>query len=176
MSYWANDTGSVVGSADVPGSQTHHGFLWNNGIIRDLPPTGGDPCSNAYAINDARQAVGADTDCQGNNLNAMLWGTGSAFDLNSLVGSTPLHLVEAFYISPRGQIACIGTLPNGDSHVVLLIPARAMARDQWARASHTNALAARARDSARTYSVADPRDLFDTVSERVAQLSSHEVP
>ncbi len=177
VSYWVNDTGSVVGSADVPGSQTHHGFLWNNGIIRDLPPTGGDPCSNAYVINDASHAVGADTDCQGNNLNAMLWENGSAFNLNSLVGSTPLHLTEAFYISPRGQIACIGTLPNGDSHVVLLIPGRAMARDQRAPASHTQALAARARDSARKYSgVADPRDLFDTVSERVAQLSSVQVP
>jgi probable HAF family extracellular repeat protein len=173
---WANDAGSVVGSADVPGSQTHHGFLWSNGIVRDLPPSGGDPCSDAYVINDAGQAVGADDDCQGDNLNAMLWENGSAFNLNSLVGATPLHLTEAFFISVRGQIACIGTLPNGDSHVVLLIPASATTRDRRARATRTRAVAAAARGGARTHSLADPRDLFDTVSERLAQLSSPPVP
>jgi probable HAF family extracellular repeat protein len=67
VAYWVNDPGAVVGSADVPGSQTHHGFLWTRGTMRDLPPTGGDPCANAYAISDRGQAVGSDTDCNGNS-------------------------------------------------------------------------------------------------------------
>jgi probable HAF family extracellular repeat protein len=172
---WVNDAGSVVGSADVLGSQTHHGFLWTNGAMRDLPPTGGDPCSDADAINDAGQAVGADDDCQGDNLNAMLWENGSALNLNSLIGPIPLHLTEAFYISPRGQIACIGTLANGDSRIVLLIPAPPTAPNQNVRASRTPVVAGSARGEA-PHSLADPRELFDTVSERVAQLSSPRVP
>jgi hypothetical protein len=31
-------------------------------------------------------------------------------------------LVDADYINDRGEIACHGYLPNGDTHAVLLIP------------------------------------------------------
>ena len=95
----------------------------------------------------------------------------------STASSAQLHYTSSSLLHQPSQTnrvhrhAAKRRLARGASH-----PCRAMARDQWARASHTHALAARARDSARTYGVGDPRDLFDTVSERVAQLSSPWVP
>jgi hypothetical protein len=79
-------------------------------------------------VNTGGQAVGSDTDCRGRNLAAVLWEHGSAYDLNRLIGRFPVHLDEAFYISNRGEIACLGTLPNGDLRVVLLVPAGLAAR------------------------------------------------
>jgi hypothetical protein len=52
----------------------------------------------------------------------MLWENGSSFDLNSLIAPSPLHLNEAFFISASGEIACLGTLPNGDQRVAVLTP------------------------------------------------------
>lgn len=107
----------------------------------DLPPTGGDPCSQANVINDRGQVVGADSVCGGPNLNAMLWQNGSSFDLNSLIAPTALHLNEAFFIAATGEIACLGTLPNGDMHVALLTPVAADAGGRFARASRAHATA-----------------------------------
>jgi probable HAF family extracellular repeat protein len=89
VAYWISDTGTVVGAADMPGSQAHHGFQWQNGTMRDLPPTGNAPCSNAFAVNVEGQAVGNETDCQGNSLAAVLWEHGSAYDINTLIGQPP---------------------------------------------------------------------------------------
>ena len=114
--------------------------------MRDLPPTGGDPCAKALVINARGQVVGADTNCAGQNLNAMLWENGSAFNLNSMVGTTELHLSEAFFISARGEIGCLGTLPNGDTRVAVLIPVAPGARGADARASGTRTVAAATRD------------------------------
>ena len=153
---WVSDSGMVAGAADVPGSQAHHGFLWKNGTMRDLPPTGGAPCSNAYAVNARGQAVGNDADCQGNSLSAVLWDHGAAYDLNHLIGRFPVHLAEAFYISNRGLIACLGTLPNGDLRMALLIPAALAARQGLSATPATSQPPAQQRPAAR--SVPDPRD------------------
>jgi probable HAF family extracellular repeat protein len=161
---WVNNHGAVVGSADVLGSQAHHGFLWNDGSMHDLPPTDGAPCANANVINDRGQVVGNETDCHGDALNAMLWENGSAVDLNTVVAPTSVHLNEAFYISPEGEIACQGTLPNGDSHVVLLVPIPAAARDGFAPARH--ALVHRRKVRQPTV-IHDPGDRFNTLSERI---------
>lgn len=120
---WVNDNGTVVGGAQIRRSRAFHGFLWRHGTMLDLPPAPSDRCTVANAINNRGQAVGADSVCGGDNVNAMLWENGQAYNLNNLIPPTPLHLTEAFFISPRGQIACIGTLPNGDSRVVLVTPA-----------------------------------------------------
>jgi hypothetical protein len=140
----------------VPGSQAHHGFLWKNGTMRDLPPTGSAPCSNAYVVNARGQAVGNDADCQGNSLAAVLWDHGAAYDLNRLIGPFPVHLAEAFYISNRGLIACLGTLPNGDLRMVLLIPAALAARQGLSATPATSQPPAQQRPAAR--SVPDARD------------------
>jgi len=153
---WVSDSGMVAGAADVPGSQAHHGFLWTNGTMRNLPPTGSAPCSNAFVVNAGGQAVGNDTDCQGNALAAVLWEHGAAYDLNTLIGRFPVHLAEAFYISNRGEIACLGTLPNGDLRVALLVPASLAARQGLSATPATSQAPAAQRAAAR--GVPDPRD------------------
>jgi probable HAF family extracellular repeat protein len=156
VAYWINDTGTVAGAADVPGGQAHHGFLWTNGTMRNLPPTGSAPCSNTYVVNTLGQAVGNDTDCQGNALAAVLWEHGSAYDLNRLIGRSPLHLAEAFYINNRGEIGTLATLPNGDVHVVLLVPAGLATREGLSGTQDTRPAPANQR--AVTRGVPDPRD------------------
>jgi probable HAF family extracellular repeat protein len=163
---WINNTGTVAGAADVPGSQAHHGFLWADGTMRDLPPVGGAPCSNAYVVNTLGQAVGNDTDCQGNALAAMLWEHGSAYDLNKLIGRSPLHLVEAFYINNLGEIGTLATLPNGDEHVALLVPASLAARDGLFSTPGTNLATVGQRAVPR--GIPDPRDRFTSIRERLA--------
>ena len=163
---WINDTGTVAGFADVPGSQTQHGFLWAHGHMRDLPPTGNARCSIAWVVNTGGQAVGADTDCQGNNLAAVLWEHGAAYDLNTLIGRFPVHLAEAFYISNRGEIACLGTLPNGNLRVVLLVPAALAARQGLSATPATSQPPAQQRAAAR--GVPDPRDNLTSLLGQLA--------
>jgi probable HAF family extracellular repeat protein len=118
-----NAAGRVTGSADLPDG-THDAFLWANGQMHDLPlpPIHGALCSNGFGINNRDEVVGNATDCRGNALAAVLWRHGVAYDLNALVAPSPLHLVEAEYISDRGEIVGVGVLPNGDQHVFLLAP------------------------------------------------------
>jgi len=119
---WIDDQGDVVGAADLPGSQTSHGFLWTHGTMRDLPPAGGARCSSAGAINDSGVAVGDVNDCHFNSSAAMVWRHGSAIDLNTLIAPTTTHLLKALYISERGEIVGESVLANGDRHMFLLIP------------------------------------------------------
>jgi probable HAF family extracellular repeat protein len=54
-----NDAGAVVGTADLPGesgSQSHHAFLWRDGVKTDLGSLGGT--SHAEGINSQGQVVG----------------------------------------------------------------------------------------------------------------------
>jgi probable HAF family extracellular repeat protein len=166
VAYWITDTGIVAGTADVPGSQAHHGFLWVHGTMRDLPPAGSAACSNAYVVNARGQAVGNETNCQGNSLAAMLWEHGHAYDLNRLIGHSPLHLAEAFYINDRGEIACQATLPNGDRHIVLLVPAGAAKRQGLSGTPGTSPVPANQRAVAR--SIHDPRDVLATIRQRLS--------
>lgn len=117
---WVSDSGAVTGSADLPDG-THHAYLWQAGHMRDLPPVEGAPCSNGNAVNDGGAVVGNITNCHGDELAAMLWANGRAYDLNTLIAPSALHLFEADYINGQGQIVGRGVLPNGDQHVFLLI-------------------------------------------------------
>jgi probable HAF family extracellular repeat protein len=118
-----NDAGEVTGSADFPGDQIHHAALWRNGTLTDLGTVDRDPCSRAYGINATGQIVGGSSSCIA-FLHAFLWENGGpAIDLNSLVApGTGLNLTQANFINDRGEIAAVGTLPNGDQRAVLLIP------------------------------------------------------
>jgi probable HAF family extracellular repeat protein len=123
--FWISQTGLVVGRADLPrvsGLHVHHAFVWQNSRMVDLPPVDGAPCSNGFGVNSVGQVVGSAADCHGNQLAAVLWQNGTAYDLNSLVSPTDVHLSEADYINERGEIYCLGVLPNGHVHVVLLVP------------------------------------------------------
>jgi probable HAF family extracellular repeat protein len=119
---WVSDSGEVAGSADVAGNQAHHGFLWANGTMSDLAPVGGAPCSNAAFVGGRGEAVGNATDCQGDELDAVLWQHGKAINLNDLIAPTSLHLITPEYVNRRGEIFTRAVLSNGDNRVVLLVP------------------------------------------------------
>lgn len=122
---WISEAGQVVGRADLPpvsGNRVHHGFVWQNSQMTDLPPVDGAPCSNASVVNSAGVVVGNATDCHGNDLAAVLWQNGAAYDLNTLIDNPGLDLVTAEYINDHGDILTIAVLPNGDNHLVLLVP------------------------------------------------------
>jgi probable HAF family extracellular repeat protein len=117
-----NENGAVSGISDLADG-THHGFLWENGVLHDLPPLAGDPCSNAFSAPNARnEVVGNATDCQGFPFAAVLWRHGQPVDLNTLIAPTTLHLTEADHINDRGEIIGYGVLPNGNVHNFLLVP------------------------------------------------------
>jgi probable HAF family extracellular repeat protein len=118
-----NDAGEVVGRADLPGSQVHHAFLWKKGKMTDLGiPPGGGPCSTAYSINSKGQVVGDSGIC---NVGGppFLWEHGVIYNLNDLVLlGADLTLEDVDLINDRGEIPCVGTLANGDTHACLLVP------------------------------------------------------
>jgi len=116
-----NGAGHVTGIASLPDGTTH-AFLWADGKMRDLPPVEGAPCSSGFAINDDDDVVGVADDCEGNELAAVLWHKGVPYDLSALIGPTDLTLGEFEYINDDGAIVGRAVLPNGDEHVVMLVP------------------------------------------------------
>jgi probable HAF family extracellular repeat protein len=55
---WINDSGDVVGRADVSGSSSHHAYLWKDGVMRDLGLISPWSCSTALSVNASDQTVG----------------------------------------------------------------------------------------------------------------------
>ncbi len=126
---WINEAGEVVGIASLPtqcpGSQSDvvHGFLWRNGTVTDLGSVAGTSLGRADFVNSPTQVVGGSWACDNSVFDAFLWENGSIVDLNTLVSSgSELSLYWAPYIDDEGIIGAFGSLPNGDSHAVLLIP------------------------------------------------------
>jgi hypothetical protein len=134
--------------------------------MRDLPPTGGAPCSNAYVVNTRGQAVGNDTDGHGHSLAAVLREHGPAYDLNRLIGRSPLRLAEAFYINNQGEIGCLATLPNGDMHMALLVPAGLTARQGLPGTPATRPASTISTSCPAQHP--DPRDQFASIRQRLA--------
>jgi len=128
--FFVNDAGEVVGSSNVPGAlgcdngAQNHAFLWKNGVMTDLGAPDGDQCSGAEAINSKSQIVGGGDDCNGNLQKAFLSEDGGpAVDLNTLIPhNAGVQLTGAVYITNSGEIAALGTLPNGDIRAFVLIP------------------------------------------------------
>ena len=125
---WINEAGEVVGNAELSGScdglgLRMHAFLWRNGAMTDLGKIAGTPNSQADFINSKTQIVGGSWSCDTSVLNAFLWEDGSIVDLNTLIPpDSPLYLYWAPFIDDRGEIGAFGTLPDGDSHAVLVMP------------------------------------------------------
>jgi probable HAF family extracellular repeat protein len=124
---WINNRGQVVGEGTpnvcggypTPGD---HAFLWSDGKYTDLGVLRGTDRSDAVWINDHNQIVGFSGTCSGPPI-ATLWERGSIADLNTLVRKDgTLYLAFANNINNRGEIAGIGTLPNGDFRAYLLVP------------------------------------------------------
>lgn len=86
---WLNEVGTVVGSADLPGSQIHHAVFWKNGEIHDLGTVSGDACSRGRGLNARGQVIGGSSDCH-NFLHAFVWQEGGpTLDLNTLIPAAP---------------------------------------------------------------------------------------
>ena len=125
---WINEAGDVIGGARLPvpcdshGLQTH-GFLWSNGIMTDLGGLPATPNSEAQFINSSKQIVGESFTCDFSAPVAFLWENGSIVDLNTLIsGNSQIFLYWSTFISDSGEIAAYGSLANGDTHALLLIP------------------------------------------------------
>lgn len=59
-SVWLNDRGQVVGVSNLAGDEIYHGFLWDQGVLRDLrpPKQNGGNYSWVYWINELGDVVG----------------------------------------------------------------------------------------------------------------------
>jgi probable HAF family extracellular repeat protein len=120
---WLNDRGDVAGTSDTADG-TFDAFLWRDGVMTDLGRVAGDNCSLANYINSKGEVVGQSA-CRADGVSHAFISEngGPAIDLNTLVSpGSGLRLVEAEYISDRGEVAGLALLPNGDAHAFLLIP------------------------------------------------------
>lgn len=87
-----NAGGEVAGASKVAGGNSHP-FLYANGVLRDLTPSGGD--GTAMAINDSGQVAGKAGD-------AFLYSNGTMQHLGTLPGGNTSF---AYAINNSGQIA-----------------------------------------------------------------------
>jgi probable HAF family extracellular repeat protein len=133
---WMNDAGDVVGRADVPGSQTHHAFLYKNGHMLDLGLLPGVNCDTAWGVNNSDQVVGDSGICFVGGGDPFLWDHGTLYDLNDVITSGP-HVSQASYITNRGEIVCYENLPDGTTHIVVLIPT-GLAASEGITATHAS--------------------------------------
>lgn len=121
--FWINDAGEIVGRADMPGSKSHHAFLWKNGVMKDLGVPHGQTCSTAIEINAKSQIIIETAICSVSGGPGSLWDNGVLYDLNRLIPpESRFFISDPNFINDRGEIGVTGVLPNGDQHVLLLIP------------------------------------------------------
>jgi probable HAF family extracellular repeat protein len=98
---WLNDWGQVVGYSNLAGDQFYHGFLWERGAIKDLPPASGGDYSWALWINDLGDVSGGSTLPGDQQNHASLWRFGKSSDLGT-VGQDPCS--EALSVNDLQQI------------------------------------------------------------------------
>jgi probable HAF family extracellular repeat protein len=121
--YYINDAGAVVGRADVPGSQSHHAFLWERGVMADLGVLDGQPCSTAIDVNSKGQIIIDTGICGVGGGPGALWENGTLYDLNTLIPpNSGVTVGDVNFINDRGEIAVTGILPDTDQRDLLLIP------------------------------------------------------
>jgi probable HAF family extracellular repeat protein len=92
------------------------------GTVPGINPLDGG--STGWSINSKTQIVGISTTCDFSIVDAFLWEDGAPMiDLNTLIPpDSAMHLYFALNINDHGEIAGLGSLPNGDTHAFLLIP------------------------------------------------------
>ena len=98
---WLNDRGQVTGSSNLAGDQLSHGFLWERGVMKDLPPFTGGSFSYALWINEAGEVVGGAAIAGDEQVHAPLWRHGKTIDLGT-VGQDPCS--EAWSVNEDRQI------------------------------------------------------------------------
>lgn len=123
---WINEAGVAVGGSFLADEQTVHATLRRQGKLSDIGTVGRDTCAQAYGINSSQQVVGI------SNATCAVFGSGPGFlwenggpmvDLNALVENpSDLFVSWGLYISDSGEIIGEARLPNGDVHLVGLVP------------------------------------------------------
>jgi probable HAF family extracellular repeat protein len=121
---WVNETGEIVGGSTT-NDGLFHAVRWRHGHIEDLGTVAGLPCSVAVQVNARGEIAGQSFDCADiSNGRATLWKpNGSGIDLNVfLPPGSDLTLYETHFVNDRGEIVAVGILPNGDQHIVVMVP------------------------------------------------------
>jgi len=119
-----NDNGQAVGYYALTG-YGNHALTWdNNGYFAYLSELPGYSESYAMDINAYGQIIGYVSNGSSNSTNhiAVLWQDNQIINLNSLLASNGWVLLEARAINDSGQIAGLGTNPQGFQHGFLLTP------------------------------------------------------
>jgi uncharacterized membrane protein len=108
----------------VPGSQSHHAFLWKHGVMTDLGLVAPGPCSTAIGVNSKDQVIVDTGICNvGGGPPGFSEHGQPMVDINTLVlPGSDLQVVSTFSINERGEIAGLGALSDGDVHAVVLVP------------------------------------------------------
>jgi probable HAF family extracellular repeat protein len=174
-----NDAREIVGGATNQNDQAFLAFLWRKGVMTDLGTVVGDDCSSADYISSGGQIVGTSFGCAGGPSHAFLWDDGGPMiDLNTVVApGSGLTLADATFINDRGEITVQGSLPNGDTHAVLLIPCGGDPTDAQGCQDHTESTTTAVKSSLATATQSSinvtqsrltPSELFAALRTRLA--------
>jgi probable HAF family extracellular repeat protein len=80
-----NNRGQIIGTSNLAGDLTHHPFLWERGMLKDLGTLGGNN-GEAYWINDSGDVVGTADLSGSRSHHAFLWKNEKMKDLGAAVG------------------------------------------------------------------------------------------
>jgi len=122
---WVNEAGEIVGASTTANNEAVHAVRWRFGKIEDLGTVAGLSCSVTAQINVRGQIAGESFDCNDPSIgHATLWEpNGRAIDLNAFLRpGSDLTLFETHFVNDRGEIVAVGVLPNGDQHIVVMVP------------------------------------------------------
>jgi probable HAF family extracellular repeat protein len=122
---WVNEAGEIVGGSTTNNNDAFHAVRWRRGKIEDLGTVADLPCSIAAQINSKGEIAGQSFDCADFSVgHATLWEpSGRGIDLNAFLPlASDLVLFETHFVNDRGEIVAVGVLPNGDQHIVVMVP------------------------------------------------------
>jgi len=121
---WVNEGGEIVGGSTTDDG-LFHAVRWRRGRIEDLGTVAGLPCSATAQVNARGEIAGQSFDCADFSIgHATLWEPdGPGIDLNVfLPPGSDLILYETHFVNDRGEVVAVGLLPNGNQHIVVLVP------------------------------------------------------
>jgi hypothetical protein len=122
---WVNEAGEIVGNSFTVNDEAIHAVRWRHDKIEDLETVAGLSGSVTAQINAKGEIAGESFDCADfSNGPATLWEPdGPVIDLNAfLPPGSDLTLFETHFVNHRGEIVAVGNLPNGDQHILVMVP------------------------------------------------------